>query len=410
MLSAGAYTGYYFAADSGGWWKRLRRSFLPILGAFLGTWPKAGTMRDGVVYRQPSWEDPIGESGSGLWPTVEAEEARRGLQIRREGKKGSQVNLTTAVHTRKFPTPSKSAAQQGQNDPDGRRGQTLVGAARGQKFATPRGYSFDKSHAPGLTGLDVQVRGLYQVKFPTPSTMDAAGFCGKPDVGRVGPNSGRTLTGKVLEMEGRGPHAKREMYPTPVDPSKGGGSSRSGDRGDETPSLQGMARKGLFTTPKASDSTRGDCPSERNRRSPTLAAQAQMIFEERLEAIREARQELEATEPYQGDWPMSEEEFKAAREQRVASLTSGTGLLNPLWVAWLMGTPYGWESLEPLDEVVWPDWSVDPGDGEHPEIPRVLDSPIPQRPARLRALGNGQVPLCECVAFETLVSDLRIEI
>jgi DNA (cytosine-5)-methyltransferase 1 len=45
--------------------------------------------------------------------------------------------------------------------------------------------------------------------------MDSAGFCGKPDKGRKGPNSGRTLTGKVLEIDGRGPHAKTRSFPTP---------------------------------------------------------------------------------------------------------------------------------------------------------------------------------------------------
>jgi len=52
------------------------------------------------------------------------------------------------------------------------------------------------------------------LKFPTPTRMDAAGFCGKPDKGRKGPNSGRTLPGKVLELEGLGPHA--ETFPTPT--------------------------------------------------------------------------------------------------------------------------------------------------------------------------------------------------
>ncbi|TAN40776.1 MAG: hypothetical protein EPN22_16900 [Nitrospirae bacterium] len=51
-------------------------------------------------------------------------------------------------------------------------------------------------------------------RWPTPTVMDAAGFCGKPDKGRTSPNSGRTLTGKVLEIEGVGPHAKK-MWPTP---------------------------------------------------------------------------------------------------------------------------------------------------------------------------------------------------
>lgn len=36
-----------------------------------------------------------------------------------------------------WPTPAAAQSVQGQNDPDGRRGQTLVGAARGQNWATP---------------------------------------------------------------------------------------------------------------------------------------------------------------------------------------------------------------------------------------------------------------------------------
>lgn len=43
------------------------------------------------------------------------------------------------------------------------------------------------------------------------------------------------------------------MYPTPTDASKGGGSSRSGNRRDETPTLQGMARKGQWPTPTSDD-------------------------------------------------------------------------------------------------------------------------------------------------------------
>jgi hypothetical protein len=48
------------------------------------------------------------------------------------------------------------------------------------------------------------------------------------------------------------------FLPTPTDVSKGGGSSRSGDRISETPTLQGMARKGIWPTPTAGMADRGD--------------------------------------------------------------------------------------------------------------------------------------------------------
>jgi hypothetical protein len=60
-------------------------------------------MHDGVSYRQQTLVRHTKETGSGLWPTPVHSEARQGLQIRREGKKGTQQSLTTAVLT--WPTP-----------------------------------------------------------------------------------------------------------------------------------------------------------------------------------------------------------------------------------------------------------------------------------------------------------------
>lgn len=40
------------------------------------------------------------------------------------------------------------------------------------------------------------------------------------------------------------------------------------------------------------------------------------------------------------------------------------GQLNPDWVEWLMGWPVGWTALEPMTELIWLDWNVDPADGE----------------------------------------------
>ena len=121
------------------------------------------------------------------------------------------------------------------------------------------------------------------------------------------------------------------------------------------------------------------------------------------------------------------------------------GQLNPDWVAWLMGFPIGWTSLEPMTEMIWLDWSVDPADLEEPDnyatprsrkwtserpevwqirknkgdvstpplamqaqlkpstgpIPRVATG-IKDRVNRLKALGNGQVPLCAATAWEVL--------
>jgi hypothetical protein len=123
------------------------------------------------------------------------------------------------------------------------------------------------------------------------------------------------------------------------------------------------------------------------------------------------------------------------------------GQLNPSWVSWLQGWPIGWTSLEPLTDLTWLSWEVDPADGERPEsvtdgrgymtpksgqcgmtaktsgrpiemathlttqthclgpgtgpIPRVAVG-VKDRVNRLKALGNGQVPQCAAEAFRML--------
>jgi len=76
------------------------------------------------------------------------------------------------------------------------------------------------------------------------------------------------------------------------------------------------------------------------------------------------------------------------------------GQLNPDWVEWLMGWPCpGWTALDPMPELDWRGWDVDPAD--EGEIPRLARN-VPDRVSRLKALGNGQVPACVVLAWEIL--------
>jgi len=83
--------------------------------------------------------------------------------------------------------------------------------------------------------------------------------------------------------------------------------------------------------------------------------------------------------------------------------------LNPCWVAWLMNWPINWESLEPLSAQDFEDWLTRTFDGSWWEqdpaddglIPRVTEDKT-DRVARLKSLGNGQVPLCVAVAWAIL--------
>ena len=123
------------------------------------------------------------------------------------------------------------------------------------------------------------------------------------------------------------------------------------------------------------------------------------------------------------------------------SMASGKQL-NPDWVEWLMGWPIGWTSLEPITEMVWLDWETDPADMKKPKmigtiratqavrskafrvgrlpspeeyvlekqngsgpIPRVATN-IKDRVARLKAIGNGQVPQCAATAWKLLTEGI----
>jgi len=127
-------------------WKTAQCSLLEDSTEFLGTWPRWGLMQDGASYQQQTLVRHTKEIGSGswlmptpttnpeapnhgsnskgphnlkevaltgwkpgmMWPTPVHSEARQGLQIRREGKKGTQQSLTTAVLT--WPTPRSCSA------------------------------------------------------------------------------------------------------------------------------------------------------------------------------------------------------------------------------------------------------------------------------------------------------------
>jgi hypothetical protein len=74
------------------------------------------------------------------------------------------------------------------------------------------------------------------------------------------------------------------------------------------------------------------------------------------------------------------------------------GSLNPDWVEALMLWPVGWTSLEPLKDLGdWPK-NVWVNGAPEPDVPRVAKG-VPNRSARIKAIGNGQVPHCAAAAF-----------
>ena len=179
------------------------------------------------------------------------------------------------------------------------------------------------------------------MSWPGPSVMDAAGFCGKPDKGRTGPNSGRTLTGKALEMEGKGPHAK---WPTPNIPNRGKELSkkhRSGSGGidlqssvgqpaPDSPSTNGKSRE-LWTTPTTDD---------QNARKGKYK-QGGMALNTQAKMWRTPSSDGEG----------GKMEIRSGCNTRLKLRDQTKGRLNPDWVEQLMGLPVGWTDLDSWEMV-----------------------------------------------------------
>jgi len=118
--------------------------------------------------------------------------------------------------------------------------------------------------------------------------------------------------------------------------------------------------------------------------------------------------------PKNRDWKGQSQRGIHAEQDALPNLDRGDGKpiggsLNPSWVEWLMGWPHdeatrwGWTDLTPAPAGVMATmldcWRREPA------IPRVAVK-IPNRVARLKAIGNGQVPACILLAW-TLLPEAR---
>jgi hypothetical protein len=107
---------------------------------------------------------------------------------------------------------------------------------------------------------------------------------------------------------------------------------------------------------------------------------------------------------------MAELQHKKYLETEIAHIENAPGgHLNPDWTEWLMGWPVGWTNLEPLPLDTYEKfvgyldcyWDEDPADlGVLHRITDIKEN----RTQRLKAIGNGQVPLCLVFAWNALIS------
>lgn len=297
-LSSSASLAHY-DPDTSSW--RTFQAYLPLMTderseKFSGTWPRAGMMRNGMLFPRSRLVPHSFVTDSLLWPTPRA-------------------NKTT------------------EEDPE-------VWSERQERgeVATPP------------LGLAVKMGGLGYWRTPqvsdakNPSTLEE-----RKDGGHsVGLNDQVRAADELFPT----PTA------TPYGSQQGGGSSgREGST--RRPSLEQSAREGLWPTPTSRDwkDTPGmdtEGPDGRNR--VDMLARAVYNPEKRFPTPRGSeggvgmcggegsRQQLESLES-QGH--ISSEEK--------SSMQSGSGgRLNPDWVEWLMGLPIGWTALKPLETPSFP--------------------------------------------------------
>lgn len=167
---------------------------------------------------------------------------------------------------------------------------------------------------------------------------------------------------------------------------------------------------GEWATPNAGDAKQG--ATDRSLRRERLAAEGIRLQEHLAEQVLRS-----------GEWatPLARDHRNGAcnpgrradRDCGGAPLTEQVGaLLNPAWVAALMGWPLDWLDLDEPGT----DWPAEDGRGW--PAPRILDGPSPQwhwepkrtvlprvvrqRCAKVKALGNGWVPQAAALAFGRL--------
>lgn len=264
--------------------------------------PPSGALVDGALYearplcdlrtakaRHAAAPGPF----SRLMPTATASDANNS---------GSRNTVDSAAH----PGVSLTDAVLG----DGR------GAGRGL-VPTPQGYAKGKpeNSEPGLTPLDIAVRGMY----------GRAGLLPTPRL-----NTGPSTDAKHASLDGL-----VGLLPTPAAAEYG--ANRGGERpGPERPSLGTMARRGLgplgvVPTLMASDWRSGrTSAATRERNSRPLCE----VVAAAQDADCRVRIRCRRAGPMRG--------VRAVRVVRDAAHAALTGHLNPAWVEWLMGFPAGW--------------------------------------------------------------------
>ena len=150
-------------------WRTFQGSLLAdTLEPFSATWPKAGTTRAGVFYRQPNWERRIDEIGSGLWPSPKALD-RFGIETspQNHAKYGTGMTLTQAARRSMWPTMTVADATGGRTSKGSQRPDEF-GRAKAVKMSATDG-TRSGTITDNMTGTSLAQQVKTPQAFPTPN-------------------------------------------------------------------------------------------------------------------------------------------------------------------------------------------------------------------------------------------------
>ena len=134
------------------------------------------------------------------------------------------------------------------------------------------------------------------------------------------------------------------FWPTPT---VSGNYNRKGSSAKSRDGLATAVMKSFWTTPSASDATRGGRITSKMSGSSLVQ---QVNTPTRWPTPT-------ATDATKWNLKTAEERKQKGQSVRLCNAVNAGGRLNPLWVEWLMGWPLGWTALKPLEMDRFQQWS-----------------------------------------------------
>lgn len=393
-------------------WRTAQQSLLEDWNESLVTWPKSGMTRNMAFYQRPTLAQDTCANDGGALPSG------RNIDL------GVMVQLLPQPDGETFfHAPNTSGLDGGSNSRN-----ALV--KRRLTFATPTTMDAlpPKSETALLREMTVARPGRSKPanlrdqvsngdNWPTPNQR---GFYNDGDLLSLAKACGSYA--EYAAMSYRAGNKKKAFWPTPSANEPGVNADRLVDKDGNVPShfnqrlydkqTGRLAQKGLtqtvqmWPTPKAQEPGMSAKCSDRHFSKSTHMTMQVALAEDMIDpesgGLGRFPTPCSTMSKGSSEAALTRKDGKDRTNDRLDHFVGDTAAarLNPDWVEWLMLWPVGWSALEPL--TTFAAYDLLPKD-EPEGLPRVTTD-CPNRAARIKAIGNGQVPLCAAKALDLLLS------